>query len=310
LHMVDRLGETLVEVMGWAEGCPCHSSDPRLRGPARHRANGLQARIGKASCPLDTRRAPECASGEIVKILQRLLNISNTSVLMDPLTLACMPEDRGKVIGDFAAARRQLVMAFSCKLAHWQQLPYVLFGVAHHDLELARSAARRALQLFHHAGDVAQHHWVTMVLCAQGSTCRLQLQAFADGASLAELPILEKMVARFAFVPIAERWIESRHAILKQTLRNCPHASAQHVAFFGIMPSLRKFLKERPQDFLKLVRNLSTETNHHFNIFNVQLSTAPRSNMKWHHPTLPLPPPLPRPRPTHASKPFLIAQFA
>jgi hypothetical protein len=280
MHMADRLGETLMEIMGWAEGCPCHSDDPNLRGPARHHAAGLQARIGKKSCPLDTRRAPECAAGELLRILKRLLDLSNMSVLMDPLTLACAPGERAEILANFAAARRQLLMTFSLKLSHWQQLPHVLFGIAHHDSNRARDLARRALQIFNMAGNDASHHWISLAVCSAGSVGHQQMVAFIAGAVLRDLPFLESMASRLKFSPIAERWVESRHALMKHSLRNCPHASAQHVAFFGMMPALRKFLQDRPQDFVELVRFQNKKQPSSSGCFGFELSWISRTCFK------------------------------
>ena len=50
LHMISRLGQTLSHISNWAESCPCHGSDPTLRGAARH--HGLLHRLGmpRAHC--------------------------------------------------------------------------------------------------------------------------------------------------------------------------------------------------------------------------------------------------------------------
>lgn len=255
LRMVDRLGEALSAISGWSEGCPCHSAAPALQGPRRHTVGGLRARIDAEACPLSTRRAPECAAGNFKALLVQLLRIVNSSVLLDPATLRCSEEQRTVLMCDFQCARRHINLVMSTKLAHWEQLPHVLFGIAHHDAAVARNCAARALRLFAHSGDSSTHHWLTYALCcpANGHIGYDQLVLFSQGRPLSELCFLERMAARFKFAMISERWIESRHALLKRTLYGCPHSSAVHVAYCGMQPMLRKHIQMDPQFLVQLV---------------------------------------------------------
>ena len=142
--MIDHVGETLGTIVGWSEGCLCHSEVPALQGPDRHSFGGLAARTGTSLCPLATRRAPECAAGGLSILLQRDCDVVDVSVILDPTTLQCSQPERDLLLLDWSRARRHMRFVFSIKLAHWEQLPHVLFGVAHHCQATARRCARRA----------------------------------------------------------------------------------------------------------------------------------------------------------------------
>ena len=104
-------------------------------------------------------------------------------------------------------------------------------------------------------------HSLSLQLCSVGVHAE-QMRIFAQGdTALDDLPSLLQVAAAMRFPTISERWIESRHALVHQNLRGAPHASACHVAYTGIQPTLRKILKESPS-FLqtlaahcKVVRN-------------------------------------------------------
>ena len=165
-----------------------------------------------------------------MRLLRGLLNILNRDIALPPSTLACSEPDRQLILADWGQARRHILLMGTLKFALWRQLPWVLIGVAHHSSEIAIECASLGLQLFDASPDETQHHWVTLLLCSVGSAGRAQLVAFINGASLQTLPLLQRMVARFKFIPIVERWIESRHALLKRQLHGASHASAVHVA--------------------------------------------------------------------------------
>eukprot|EP00969_Alexandrium_andersonii_P035847 1570792-Alexandrium_andersonii.AAC.1 len=64
------------------------------------------------------------------------------------------------------------------KLGFWGQLPWVLIGLGHASEEQARRRGARALRLHAHAGDNAEHHWLSHFMLDAGSRCRDQLVAF------------------------------------------------------------------------------------------------------------------------------------
>ena len=228
-HMVKRLGSIIEHMMAWAESCPCHGHDLSLQGLRKHTVKGLHTRIGLHSCPLATRRAPECAAGHLLTMLRQLLNHASVEILFLPSTLACSEQDNNVVISDFNHARRHCILVGNLKFS-------------------------LSLQLFAAAGVDAEHHWVSMLLCSPGRDGHQQLQTFAAGEAMSDLPLVERGVFRFQFAPISERWTESRHALKKRHLSNASHASPLHIAFLGGQTMLRNLLLQTPHAMNDLVR--------------------------------------------------------
>ena len=143
-------------------------------------------------------------------------------------------------MGDFVAARQHLVLAAQIKLSHWQQLPYILFGLGHRDPAVQRRCASRALAIFDSSereGLVGgrMHHFVTLALCAPGTAARRDMDAFVAGnISVRDSPILLMWAGKFMFTPVAERWVESLHAAAKRGTRAAPHAGPVHMAFQSV----------------------------------------------------------------------------
>ena len=65
---------------------------------------------------------------------------------------------------------------------------------------------------------------------------------------------LQKLAARLKFPTISERWVESRHAIMKRYLMSSPHASAMHLVYTGVLPLLRQTFTEDPDAFASLAQ--------------------------------------------------------
>eukprot|EP00969_Alexandrium_andersonii_P281435 12441727-Alexandrium_andersonii.AAC.1 len=117
-------------------------------------------------------RAADCAAGKFFAFLDLLLGVAYGTLLSDARVAALSDADRSAVLGDFAAARRHVVFTLGIKMAHWGQLPWKLFGLAHPETTVARECGRRALALYAAAGDTFPHHWLTAVLMTPGSFAR------------------------------------------------------------------------------------------------------------------------------------------
>lgn len=87
------------------------------------------------------------------------------------------------------------------------------------------------------------HHRVTWHWLGAGSPLRAQLEAFANGVSLAELPVLHVHIAELRFIPTAERVQEADHSIV--------HRSVGHRKVKGPFVSLSLRLKEIEAVFVK-----------------------------------------------------------
>lgn len=206
-HASDFLGECLLSQSIWSEACPCHDEDPRMCGSSRHlRREAFKRLAGKTSCPLRCMRAPELATGSTGRFLERLLSVSNAELLMMPCFLACAPDERAIVSRDFGAAKRYSQFSFSIKLSFWPQLPWRIFGLAHHAPESAAQCAKAIVARAASIDDWSSQHPRTRELL-QTSALRRQLGDMADGVSLELLPELKLFVAPFKFAMVSERCI-------------------------------------------------------------------------------------------------------
>ena len=158
-EMVKFLGDGLLKISGWAEGCPCHTPN----APTRHqRGASLRQRAGVDACPMAGRRAPECATGDLIQQMERMLTRANTDLLRCPSMAACSDRERADIMLDFSSGRRFILLVISVKASVWQTLPWLLFGCAHHDVTRARACARRALRVFPASGC---RHWTAQLFC-------------------------------------------------------------------------------------------------------------------------------------------------
>ena len=145
--MLDGVSEALLEVANWAEGCPCHSKRPELRGRTRHlRVAAFQRALNTDTCPLRSMRAAELARVGVMPLLEPLFRSLNTALLLEPTIAALSAADKAIVVRDYAAIRRHIMFTFATKCAFWNQVPWVLAGLAHKDPAVARRCCRRALR--------------------------------------------------------------------------------------------------------------------------------------------------------------------
>jgi hypothetical protein len=280
--VLNSVGELLDEVCGWAEACPCHGGRPVLRTFAAHAQNRQrQHHIRQRQpnpCPLCTCRAPELAAGALECVVGSLMEAAHGNLLMDPLISRLTPEGRHLALTDFVLARQHIAYFLRQKLlGPWRQLPYVLHGVAHADSDQARLCARRALDLFDASATSSKHHALTLELCRPGSSGRTALEAFLGGSPLSSLPGLLVTVAPLRFVPVTERWIESRHARVKMFLKGAPRASGIHVAWSCVHGALRDQWRENPG----CMRSLAAAMAKTRSPFQALLSTG-----LYHHPKI------------------------
>jgi hypothetical protein len=236
--MIDCVAECLQEVGTWAESCPCHGNDPSLAGPSRHlRVRFFGDRTGLQTCPMRTRRAPEMANNAVLRCLRQLLAIAAPSLLLMPCIAATSPIDRNAILFDFGRAKRHILLFFQVKSGHWRTLPWILAGIAHEDAAVARQCSQRALDLFATSSIQVQQHHVVNLLCAPDSPARREMERFiAHESDLAELPHLRIIAAKFRFVTVTERYVESLHASAKRCLLTAP--TTVHYILHGLLLTL------------------------------------------------------------------------
>ena len=178
MQMLQLCGRAIQHVTAWSEGCPCHTTHR-----SQHDSLGFITKRSAVHnrCPMASRRAPEAAAGHLLRCIEDALRAVNSSLLLSSDFVECGDVERAAILADLGAARRHILLQFHLKLGHWCQNPWRLCALAHPDPQVQREAAVSCLQLFAHAGDVADHHWLTYVVCSPEQTAGQQLRLLASG---------------------------------------------------------------------------------------------------------------------------------
>ena len=155
---------------------------------------------GYAACPMRCRRSAEIAAGDLHTVLDEALSTSFVDVLGSCAGLE--QRDRARVTEDMQHAKEKLQYSLQLKLAPTQQLPFLLAGLTHHDIQKARACAQKALDVFRPED---RHHRLSAQVLSVGSPIRPQVQAFAVGnESFDAFPDLFMTLAPLKFIPLAE----------------------------------------------------------------------------------------------------------
>ena len=195
------------ELLQWFQSCPCHASNSKA--DCTRPLSGFR-------CIMKGRRAPELASGFLDEFMRAKLN--------DAASLFSL---HSSLFTDYVAGLRRFSFMLQLKFAMWGCLPYSLLALAHHDERTARSAARRVLAEWESMpnDDKERAHAVCKSFLSDGSPVRSSLLSFVQGAARDQaccLP-LRQHVARFAFLPLLERSIEGRRAVVKRATERAPN---------------------------------------------------------------------------------------
>ncbi|CAE6948873.1 unnamed protein product [Symbiodinium microadriaticum] len=244
LHAMHRVAECLSHISHWAESCPCasHSSDKTAQ-----------------TCPLRSSRAPELAAGALPLLVKSSFEVAHGHLLaLEETSRLTAPELR-TLVSDWTAAKRHILLLVQLKLSHWQQLPYIAFGMGHHCPDTRRKAAAQTLRLYDAAkqnSEKPELHPLCEILCAAHSACRRDVERLASGVTAwNQLPTLKVWAGKFKFTPVAERWVEGLHAATKRSVRAAPHAGPAHIAFEFMSPHLRIWLRESPERLALLAKH-------------------------------------------------------
>ncbi len=266
VDMICEVGACLLHCMHWCESCPCHEVEEHAalnrNRHSRLRRFRLKYHTDALGCPMRSRRAPEMANGDIIKIARALFNMQLASLVLLPSVAALNGEEKAAILRDFRLARQHILMTFTIKFSHWRQLPWVCIGVAHPSRDVAASCMERAIALIPSASQEARRHPYVRLLCDPASPVFAEVVGYIrDGIDLHDLPVLERIVGRFAFIPIAERWVESLHAKAKKDLMGAPHFSSVHLAFKSMQRQLRDVLVDHPELLIEMSEHCTTVKN-------------------------------------------------
>ena len=249
VHMICTLADWIGHVESWFESCPCHGN------PFGHERMRVFA---KMPCPLKNFRAPELAAQRFVPFLEELSNLSAAQVVLVH-TRFCKDEDRTWILEDFEAGRQHLQFSFIMQTACWTHLPQRLCVLGHFDEAVARSEAAECLRIW--SGMTNQEkenaHFWTKALPDPSTNLGQQLRAFIRGAQLQdpELEKLERVASKFKFIPLSEKPIEGRHAIIHKTLKKASNAGPVFLSMAERMPLMMQLSKSDPSFIVELARS-------------------------------------------------------
>ena len=255
--MVLLLGEVVVSMTALAESCVCHSSpdlnmfEKGAKSKDYFRRKAKQFDSGEEICPNSGKQAPAFAAGRAIEYLEHLLNLCEGKVLEHASLLDA--SEQSKLLRDFSKGRSHLIMFISARLRFWQQLPYILCGLAHHDRKAALETGKRALALFQACSEGTRHHRVTWLFLESGSLMRHALVEFLAGRSLEDSPWeFQLAVARLGQVFTAERLMEAQHKTMGQAARHACRTSEAYAAICLRGRELLRRIDRNPDVFIEL----------------------------------------------------------
>ena len=255
ITMLSKLAVALNVLLSWAESCSCHwdlvkrHEDAELELPGRVRADIYQ-------CPLRGRRCADLAAGEFMALLKELCEESVASI-MTQLPPGITQQERCAILSDFERGRMQLVTQFTIKLAHYEHVPYSLFGLAHRKRHV-RAACFNKLRNSEHPHPKVTALQVDPLLREGELYAAHDMQLPADTSAM---PAFRSMVAKLRLALCAERVIEAPHARTKREVQRCPNHSEALTSLAHRMASLEGYLGLGPEMFAEFALALSQVKN-------------------------------------------------
>jgi hypothetical protein len=127
--------------------------------------------------------------------------------------------ERATLIQNYEHGLAHLRFVFALRLGHWHVDPWILFGIAHSNREIAVEAVQHCIAS--PCGHPKYRELQTELL--------EEAQRFIDGDDLALLPGLQTFMAELRFAPTVERSIEGEHAqALLRSKNTHTHASTHN----------------------------------------------------------------------------------
>lgn len=139
---------------------------------------------------------------------------------------------------DWQTAKARVLTELTAKLAHYEQLPWKLLALAHHDRHKATQAAQTCLNLWEAGGVQCAHRQCHRFLSpefrgtASDPALRRLVEQMASGADIAgpEFQPLRWWLARFQTIKLVERSVEGVHAIITRSLKRAPAAGVGYLS--------------------------------------------------------------------------------
>ena len=191
--------------------------------------------------------------GVLEQSFSRIFDLHTSSFLQNNAVRGLSAEDVQLLEADLQQGRAALSFNLNTKLDYWQHLPWHLAGIAHYDEEVARACARQCRNMFDADPREDSHHCLTFSLLQGGCDFRSALDEFCEGSARSDLSqLFLQVIAKFAFMPVVETTVESRHA--KVALESQLRLGPVRVSLANRLPLLENKIAREPellQDLLK-----------------------------------------------------------
>ena len=257
MSMLRALMKIPDELLQWFQTCPCHVSGVHPEHP-----------LSGHSCVLKGRRGPEMACGFLQQFVGSKLDCADR--LFAP---------QSTLFNEYVAGLQHLSFMLQLKFAHWTCLPYSLLGLAHPNESQARAAARRILAEWENMPDDAKQgaHVLCKSFLSESGRIRSSILCFVQGASRNDVRCLPwcSQIARLAFLPLLERSIEGRRAVVKRATDRAAHHSGAYVSSALRLPALLKQVQKQPEILLQLANSFSKVRLPFFVLTHLGLQKSP-----------------------------------
>ena len=169
---------------------------------------------------------------------------------------------------DFEHAQGCAQTILNVKLNCWDQLPWLLCGMAHANIDLARQTAAQCLKLFDETPAPNQnlHHPLAITCLSHTFPIRADVERFASGTPFLELGHeAQLLINAFRFIPVAERVVEGKHKDIKRALSRLTIHSAPRVSMAVRQKEMVSVTKDETK--MKLLQEAITEVRSRKDLF-------------------------------------------
>ena len=215
MSMLRKLFAVSDELLVWFQSCPCHPREAAAQDDEDQCKH-------YAACPMKGRRAPELAGGFMVSFMRHQLQGA-----------ADVFPANSDLFMEYVAGFQHFSFMLQLKFANWTAMPHSFLALAHPSETTARAVCRRLLGEweFMSEQDKASAHPLCHAFMLD-SNVRDSLVRFGQGSprDSDDCVQLRAVLGPIAFLPLLERSIEGRHAVVKRATETAPNHRGAYVA--------------------------------------------------------------------------------
>eukprot|EP00438_Fugacium_kawagutii_P020071 Skav228982 [mRNA] locus=scaffold1053:49742:50299:+ [translate_table: standard] len=183
--------------------------------------SGCECHHFSKPCPLRGRRAPECAAGYFQEFVNKTVAVAQSMFVTIGAGLGETSTEWRKLNNEWHIGLDCIITECKLKSMHWQQLPWVLCGLAVREAEQARSIGRKVISMHDDGQNMdamitfGRKHPLSARFLRKtfgDGALRPLLDQFVRGADLATDPELEPLrqwIGALRLIRIVERETEA-----------------------------------------------------------------------------------------------------